>query len=226
LILGEPGIGVAARRAIEEHVAEASHLRLRFVCQPQFTQAARCAPVINRIERLAGFSQSDTLPIKVAREARSHLEPAVVADGGGRGLVAELLSLPATHGSPPGMTPQQRRELTLARGSQLLQSSARASPLMVVWDDVHWIDATSQSLLDDLAAIANLPILLVITSRPIRPAWHEQAQVTTRCSNAWAAGYRGCGQPRRRRAAARADGADHRPHRRRALFVEELTKTS
>src|SRR5204863_1568692 len=111
LILGEPGIGRSRLvAAIEEHATEAGHLRMRFVCQPQFTGSA-LRPVINRIERLAGFSQSDTPDQRLEKLEAMLLPSSPTAKD--VALIAELLSLPATRGSPPGMTPQQRRELTL-----------------------------------------------------------------------------------------------------------------
>ena len=51
----------------------------------------------------------------------------------------------------------------------------------MVFEDVHWIDPTSQELLDVLVPrLQALPILLVITYRPeYTPHWAEQAHVTT-----------------------------------------------
>jgi class 3 adenylate cyclase/predicted ATPase/DNA-binding transcriptional ArsR family regulator len=228
LILGEPGIGKSRLvAAIEEHVTAGRHLKLRFVCSPQHTGSA-LRPVINRIEWLAGFAQSDTPDQKLDKLATMLLPTSPAPDD--LELIAELLSLPATRRPTPTMPPQQRRALTLAALSRQLQSRAKSAPVMVVWDDVHWIDATSQSLLDDLVRqITKLPILLVITSRPgFLPAWHDQPQVTSLVLErltgheiaslaTHVAGGKALPPELMEQIIARTDGVP--------LFVEELTKT-
>ena len=58
---------------------------------------------------------------------------------------------------------------------------ARQQPLLMVFEDAHWIDPTSRELLDIVVAqIANLPMMLLITFRPeFEPSsWTGRPHVT------------------------------------------------
>jgi class 3 adenylate cyclase len=63
--------------------------------------------------------------------------------------------------------PSQRRQRTLDAVKRLLLRESQAQPLVLVFEDLHWIDTQTQSLLDSL--IESLPtarILLLINYRP------------------------------------------------------------
>src|SRR4029079_16650479 len=61
-----------------------------------------------------------------------------------------------------------------------LDGVAAQSPVLIVFEDAHWIDPTSLDLLDrTIARVANLPVLLFITFRPeLQPTWVGQSHVT------------------------------------------------
>lgn len=53
-----------------------------------------------------------------------------------------------------------------------LEAMCATGPLMLVVEDIHWIDPTSRQLLEEIAAfIAHCPALLVATSRPDAADW-------------------------------------------------------
>jgi predicted ATPase len=62
-----------------------------------------------------------------------------------------------------------------------LEGLAQQSPVLMVWEDVHWIDPTSRELLDlVIERVQTLPVLLAITFRPeFAPPWAGQAHVTS-----------------------------------------------
>src|SRR5215831_1393711 len=62
-----------------------------------------------------------------------------------------------------------------------LQMLSSRRPVLVVYEDIHWIDPSSRELLDMVVErVASLPVLLVITFRPeLQPPWIGQAQVST-----------------------------------------------
>src|SRR4030095_1225061 len=67
-------------------------------------------------------------------------------------------------------------EAVLARTTEILrQVAARASarrPLVVVVEDLHWIDAASLALTPLVESLAGQPILVILTYRPdTRPPW-------------------------------------------------------
>jgi predicted ATPase len=68
----------------------------------------------------------------------------------------------------------------LAALPRQLQALARRQPVLMIFEDLHWIDPTSRELLDLMVEeIASLPVLLVATYRPeFQPPWVGQSQVT------------------------------------------------
>ena len=62
-----------------------------------------------------------------------------------------------------------------------LEAEARHRPVLVVFEDAHWIDPTSRELLDlAVDRVRHLPVLLVITFRPeFQPPWGGRSQVTS-----------------------------------------------
>ena len=81
-------------------------------------------------------------------------------------LLALLEALPAD--SPfRSLDPPQRRQRTLEALKRLLLRESQEQPLLVVFEDLHWIDAETQALLDSL--VGSLPtarLLLLVNYRP------------------------------------------------------------
>ena len=61
-----------------------------------------------------------------------------------------------------------------------LQALARRQPVLMIFEDLHWIDPTSREVLDlTVEKIAALPVLLVAPHRPeFQPPWVGGSQVT------------------------------------------------
>src|SRR5207248_11211370 len=96
-------------------------------------------------------------------------------------LLADLLSLPGSERhSLPNLSPQRKKERTLKALIRQLEGLARQQPVVMGFEDAHWIDPTSRELLDlTLERVRHLPVLLVVTFRPeFQPPWTGQAQVT------------------------------------------------
>ena len=65
------------------------------------------------------------------------------------------------------LDPPQRRQRTLEAVKRLLLRESQAQPLLLVFEDLHWIDSETQALLDNL--VESLPtarILLLVNYRP------------------------------------------------------------
>src|SRR5207244_11843864 len=101
-------------------------------------------------------------------------------------FIADLLSLPASERHPlPNLGPQRKKERTLAALIRHLESLARRQPVVMVFEDAHWIDPTSRELLDlTVERVRSLPVLLVVTFRPeFQSPWIGQPRVTTLALN-------------------------------------------
>ena len=137
--------------------------------------------------------------------------------------LANLLSLPPSDRyRMPELSPQKRKEMTLAALLTQLDGLAARQPVFVIVEDVHWADPTSLELLTmTLKQVPRLRVLLLITARPeFTPPWPGHAHVTTisltrlNRRNGAALIERG---HRRQDAPGRGNGPDPRPHRWRAL---------
>jgi len=177
LISAEPGIGKSRlAEEVEERIAGEPHTRLRYFCSPHHQDSA-LFPVIGQIERAAGFTRDDSVPTK------QHKLAALLAESppDELSLVAELLSLPATQTrSELEPTPQRRKEMTFETLLGILERLSGHQPVLMLFEDVHWMDPTSSELLDrTIARVEHLPVLLVATFRPeFVPPWTGLPHVT------------------------------------------------
>jgi class 3 adenylate cyclase/predicted ATPase len=179
LISGEPGIGksrIAA--ALEERLRGEPHLRLRYFCSP-YHQDSALYPFIDQLGRAADFasegSPADRLEKLEALLARAAPPDQDVA------FLADLLSLPASERHPlPNLSPQRKKERTLEALIRQLEGLACQQPVLVVFEDAHWIDPTSRELLDLVVErVHSRPVLVIVTFRPeFQPVWIGQPHVT------------------------------------------------
>src|SRR5262249_32779009 len=82
--------------------------------------------------------------------------------------LSNLLSLPATDRyRVPELSPQSRKEKTLAALLAQFECLAARQPVLMIFEDVHWIDPTSLELLTvAVDRVPHLRVLLIITARP------------------------------------------------------------
>ncbi len=78
-----------------------------------------------------------------------------------------LLDVPVDDVAWQALDPPQRRQRTLEAIKRLLLREAQVQPLVLVFEDLHWIDSETQAVLDGL--VENLPtarFLLLVNYRP------------------------------------------------------------
>jgi class 3 adenylate cyclase len=226
LISGEPGIGKSRlSAALSQALQSEPHTRLRYFCSPHHQDSA-LYPFIVELEHAAGFTRDDTAEEKLGKLTEL-LAPAASGDDETT-LVAELLSLPNSAANL-NLSPQRKREMLFEALLHRLEALARSRPVLMVFEDAHWVDPTSRELLDlTLDRASRMPVLVVVTFRPeFRHAWNGQPHVTTLGLNRLG-GHDGAALVERLAGNAglspeivgeiveRADGVP--------LFVEELTK--
>ena len=173
LISGEPGIGKSHLAAtLAERLAGEPYTRMRYQCSPYHTNSA-LHPFIAQLERAARFKADD------ASEQRLDKLEAVLAMGAPRGqaeapLFAALLSIPFGERYPPlALSPAQQRRRTLAALLDQFEYLARQQPILLLFEDAQWADATSLELLDlTVERVRQLPVLALFTFRPeFEPPW-------------------------------------------------------
>ncbi len=179
LVSGEAGLGKSRlAAALAERLHAEPHLRLRYFCSP-YHQDSALFPFIDQFGRASGFARDDLPAARLAKlEALLALAAPPDEDVA---LLADLMSLPAsTRYPPPDLSPQRKKERTLAALIRQLEGLAWRQPVLMIFEDAHWIDPTSRELLDlTVERVRGLPVLLIVTFRPeFQPPWTGQPQVT------------------------------------------------
>jgi class 3 adenylate cyclase/tetratricopeptide (TPR) repeat protein len=84
-----------------------------------------------------------------------------------------LLDVPVDDASWQTLDPGQRRQRTLDALRRLLLREAREQPLLLIFEDLHWIDSETQALLDGLVdSLGSARLLLLVNYRPeYQHAW-------------------------------------------------------
>src|SRR5215471_11461945 len=180
LVAGEPGIGKS--RLIAEFADETNAERyesLKYFGSPHHTDASLYA-VIGELQRAAGFKHADT-PQERLIKVTALLAGRASIRGQEVMLIADLLSLPVDHRyAGPQLTPQERKQKTLAALLGRIKQLALPQPMLVLVEDAHWLDPTSVEFLSLLVeAIPKLPVMMLLTARPeFVPQWPIYAHVT------------------------------------------------
>ena len=179
LISGEPGIGKSRiTAALQERLRTEPHLRLRYFSSP-YHQDSALFPFIDQLGRAAGFTREDS-PAERAEKLEALLARASPSDED-VALLADLLSLPPSDDYPlPNISAQRKKERTFEALIRQLEGLAHRQPVVMIFEDAHWIDPTSRELLDlTVERVRGLPVLLIVTFRSeFQPPWTGQPQVT------------------------------------------------
>jgi class 3 adenylate cyclase/predicted ATPase/tRNA A37 threonylcarbamoyladenosine biosynthesis protein TsaE len=179
LLSGEAGIGKSRlTAALLEHLSGEPHTRLRYFCSPQHTDSA-FYPIIGQMERAAGLAHDDTPRAKLDKldalfaQTSTSVQDAV--------LFTEMLSLPNDGRYPVlDLVPQQRRQRTLEALFAQIEVLTRSNPVLMIFEDAHWIDPTSlEAFARTVDRLRTLPVLLIVTFRPeFEPPWIGRPHVT------------------------------------------------
>src|SRR5215475_6780721 len=181
LVSSEAGIGKSRiTEVLRERVMAEEHLRIRLQCSPYHTNSA-LYPFIEHLERAAGFERDDTPETKLDK-LEALIGQAAMAVTATAALLAPLLSIPTGERYPPlSLTPERQKERTLAALTDQVIGLAAAKPVLMIVEDVHWIDPTTLESIDlTIARVETLRVLVVITFRPeFQPTWLDRPHVTS-----------------------------------------------
>jgi class 3 adenylate cyclase/predicted ATPase len=184
LISGEPGLGKSRLvSAFQERIKAERALQLRYFCSPQHTSTA-LYPIATHLSRVIKFAGTDT-PEQMLEKLRPFVENPEDLP-----FIADLLSLPvAPDAGFDELAPQERRQKLFAALSTRITALAKSGPLFILLEDAHWIDPTTQELIDYLVSrIGKHPALLLITCRQeYQPSWIGDPSVTNLVLNRLAA---------------------------------------
>ena len=230
LLSGEAGVGKSRiLRSFRERLEDELRNRVLYYCSP-YHQNSAFYPAIDQLERSLRFEKDDG-----AGEKLDKLE-AVLGELGLpvpeiAPLLASLLSLPAgDRYPPPPLGAEEMKKKILEALVAVFEAMASRDPVLMVIEDVHWIDPSTLELLGLLIEhLRSARVVLVIAYRPeFDSPWGGHAHVTGLTLNrlsrkesaamiARVAGGKALPEEVLGEIVAKTDGVP--------LFVEELTKT-
>lgn len=179
MLSGEAGIGKSRlATSFQAQVTEGTYDRFRYYCSPHQIDTM-LFPVIGQIERAAGLDRNDDTNTRLDK-LDAILNAWDLSDTDAA-LIAELLSLPKPNRFPMSeLPPPIRRRKTMDLLIARIGIAARQGPVLLVFEDVHWADASTLEFLGRLIdKIVFLPALLFLTFRPEFTApWTGRAYVT------------------------------------------------
>ncbi|MBI3800143.1 MAG: AAA family ATPase, partial [Deltaproteobacteria bacterium] len=179
LLSGEAGIGKSRLvEVLKEHLTETTHVVIELRCSPRHQNSA-LYPVIDHLQWLLQSQGADSPQTKLSKletllkEASLDL-PTVLP------LFATLLSLPAPHLPLPALTPQRQKQKTLQAVLAWFLREAEQRPVLLIVEDLHWVDPSTLELLSLLLDQAPMTsTLIVLTFRPDFTApWALHSHIT------------------------------------------------
>jgi len=181
LISGEGGIKSRLLAAFRERAGLPEPAWRDIHCSP-FYQNSALHPLIDLIGRGIGCDRSAS-PGERYEALRLALERVALADDTSLALAAALIAAGAgaQHETAlNALAPDQRKRRTLDLLIAWLHADAQASPLVVVVEDLHWVDASTREFLGTLLErIGDMPVLVVLTFRPeFVPTWAMHGRIS------------------------------------------------
>ena len=175
-IVGEPGMGKT--RLVHEFWQSLGSTRVTYLegrCV-SYGQAIPYLPVRELLQQACGLSKGES-PQAITAHVQQHLQAIGMVSAEEAPYLLHLLGGPDATAWLAGVSPQAIRIRTFAALHQLLLRQSQRQPLLVVVENLHWIDPTSQEFLVELVErLAGLPLLLLVTCRPgYRPPWMDKS---------------------------------------------------
>ncbi len=165
-VVGEAGVGKS--RLVYEcvHSHHTQGWRVLESASVSYGKATPYFPVLDLLRRYAHLEEGDD-PRTIRAKVTGQL---LTLDEALQDAIPPLLALlDALPDDSPFLTldPPQRRQRTLAALKRVLLRESQVQPVLVVFEDLHWIDTETQALLDSL--VESLPtarLLLLVNYRP------------------------------------------------------------
>jgi class 3 adenylate cyclase len=171
-LVGEPGVGKS--RLIYEFV-HSHRTQGWLVLEAALVSYGKATPYFPVIDLLKSYCKIDGRDDPRTVRAKVTGQVLTLDEGFHETIPARLMLLEALSEDSPflQLDPRQRRQRTLDALKRVLLRESQVQPLLLVFEDLHWIDSESQALLDSLVeSLPSARILLLVNYRPeYQHAW-------------------------------------------------------
>jgi class 3 adenylate cyclase/tetratricopeptide (TPR) repeat protein len=165
-VIGEPGVGKT--RLVYEFI-RSHHTHNWLVLESSSVSYGKATAYLPVRDLLKAYLQIDDRDDgrKIREKLTGKLLTLTAALGPTLPAFLTLLDVPVEDRSWQDLDPTQRRQRTLEAIKGLLLRESQVQPLLLVFENLHWIDAETQAILDSL--VESLPtarLLLLVNYRP------------------------------------------------------------
>ncbi len=178
-VVGEPGLGKS--RLVYEFHRGLHRQPLTYLAGGCFSHstATPYAPMQALLRQLCGLREEDA-PAAATAKLHASLQAVGLVPAEWASFLLQLLELPPEIDLLATLSPQALRARTVQAFVRLTLQEARHQPLVLEVENLHWIDASSEEVLQVLVEqLVGSRILLLLTYRPgYRPPWIEKSYVT------------------------------------------------
>jgi len=182
LLSGAPGIGKSRLTlALREQLAGEDYTCLRYFGSP-YHENTVLYPVISHIEYAAQLAATDPPAVKL-NKLEALLSDSTDDVSQVVPLVASLLSIPSEGRYPAvDLSVWRSKQCTLEALEARLDRLGVRQPILMVFEDLQWVDPTTRELIGRLLSrVHELPLLLLMTCRPeFTWPWEDNGHAT-RC---------------------------------------------
>jgi len=178
-LVGEAGVGKSRLVYEVVHAHQTQGWRVLESASVSYGKATPYFPVIELLKHYVHVEDSDDVRTRRARVTGQVLTLDDALQDTLPALLALLEALPAD--SPfRTLEPPQRRQRILQALERLLLRESQEQPLLLVFEDLHWIDAETQALLDSLVdSLPTAQLLLLVNYRPeYQHGWGSKTSYT------------------------------------------------
>jgi class 3 adenylate cyclase len=166
---GDPGLGKSRLiKALRDAIATQEQFVLRCYCSTRFQNTA-LYPVIQHLHHAAGLADDETDEVKLGKLEAVLLRHAPASEVAFQlPYIATLLSIPiGSRYSPIADSPERQREQTLRALEAQVLNLARDQPVLMIFEDLHWVDPTTLGFINQLVRkIGEAPVMAVPTANP------------------------------------------------------------
>ncbi|CAD5917325.1 putative protein R02095 [Planktothrix tepida] len=168
LVTGEAGMGKSRLiQAFKQYLSPENYRLRELYCSPYY-QHTPFHPIVEMLrERVLNLWQNDGSDEKL-KKLEQYLTENQLPLAETVPLFAQLLEIPLTEQyTPLNLSPQAQKQKIIEAMLAMIRRLASQQPVLVIVEDLHWIDPSSLEVLNRLIeAGANLPILRLCISRP------------------------------------------------------------
>ena len=178
-VVGEAGMGKSRLVAEFCHSLEGRRLTVLLGRCRSYGGTTPYLPVLELLRHFCGLTEADSPEVSIAK-VHHQLQAVGLASEEWAPVLLHFLGLQEDATPLTALSPEARKARIVTLLTQLWLQASRQQPLLLVLEDLHWSDPSSEEWLGALVErMVGAPLLVLGTYRPgYRPGWLDKSYVT------------------------------------------------